>query len=248
MERPHRQYCEPMAQAGDKRRPARDAAPGSWQASLTAVIADQVRYYRNERRLSAQDLADRCEELGLAIPRPVLSNLETHRRNSVTVAELIVLAAALEVPPILLIAPVGRQPTMEILPGQPIGVWDAVLWFIGQAELAAGSGGKPLTVRRADEDSTVELFRYHRFLEDRAPRDAWALQDALYQAEHAETAEGADAARRVAEMIRANVETNVEDLRSVRARMRKRGLAPPELPAALLAALHEADSGREPPK
>lgn len=149
------------------------------------------------------------------------------------------LAAALEVPPILLLMPVGRQQTAEILPGQNLEMWDAVLWFIGHAELTGGAGGGPLTIARADEDATVALFRSHRFLVDRAPRDERALRLALHQADQAETEEVAASARRVAQMIRDNVETNVTELREVRAMMRKRGLIPPELSPDWLTILDE---------
>src|SRR5579859_4465696 len=135
-----------------------------WSARLTQVLAGEIRRHRKERGLSAQELADRCEQLGLAIPRPVLSNLENGRRESVSIAELLVLAAALGVSPILLIAPLGRKPDIEILPGRVLLVPDAAWWFTGQAELANGGPGQPLTVHRADEDATAELFRTHRDL------------------------------------------------------------------------------------
>lgn len=211
----------------------------TWAARLTLNVASQVRGYRHERGLSAQQLADRCADLGMDISRATLADIENGRRVAISVAELLILARALDVPPILLIAPAGRQQTVEIFPDRFMDVWDAVLWLTGQAELVDAGAGKPLTVTRADEDATVELFRMHRFLVDRAPRDESALQQALASADLAETEEAADAARRVAKMIQANVETNIEDLRSVRARMRKRGLAPPDLSAAWLVALGE---------
>src|SRR5258708_38576576 len=103
-----------------------------WQAKLTQVVAGEGRRYRTERGLSAQQLADRCEELGLAIPRPVLSNLENGRRESVTVAELVVLARALDVPPTLLLAPVGRRETIEIFPGRGVAPWDVIRLLEGE--------------------------------------------------------------------------------------------------------------------
>ena len=57
--------------------------------------------------MSVQKLADVTDELGMPIPRSVLANLESGRRETVTVAEVLVLAAALDVAPIDLICPSG---------------------------------------------------------------------------------------------------------------------------------------------
>ena len=69
-----------------------------WPARVAATVAREVRRYRESQRpkMSAQQLADRTAELGAPIPRSVLANLESGRRETVSVAEILVLAAALE--------------------------------------------------------------------------------------------------------------------------------------------------------
>ena len=70
--------------------------------------------------MSVQKLADRTAELGMPIPRSVLANLESGRRDTVSVAEVLVLAAALDVAPVELICPVGFDKQMGMLPGRAV--------------------------------------------------------------------------------------------------------------------------------
>jgi transcriptional regulator with XRE-family HTH domain len=111
-----------------------------WQEQITRSIAWQIRRHRLHRKLSAQKLADRCEQLGFAIPRSVIANLENGYREAVSVAELLVLAQALEVPPVLLVAPLDSQKTMELLPGRCGSTAAAVLWLTGQGDLRESPG------------------------------------------------------------------------------------------------------------
>lgn len=87
-----------------------------WSVRLVRVIAQEVRRHRDAQKISAQQLADRCTDLGLPIKRSVIANLETGHRETVTVPELLVLGAALNVSPALLAIPVGRSESVEILP------------------------------------------------------------------------------------------------------------------------------------
>lgn len=75
--------------------------------------------------MSAQDLADETERLGHPIGRSVLANLENGRRPTLSVAELIVLAKALRVPPLLLLFPVGHVEEVELPPHGKVSTWFA---------------------------------------------------------------------------------------------------------------------------
>lgn len=104
-------------------------AQDDWSGRLVRTIATEIRRHRKRCGLSAQDLADECAELGYPIARQVITNLEIGRRDTVTVAELIVLGNALGVPPSLLVFPVGFEATSEPLPGRHRPTWHAFSWF-----------------------------------------------------------------------------------------------------------------------
>lgn len=125
-----------------------------WTSRLVGVIAQEVRRYRQAQKLSAQQLADRTAEIGMPINRSVLANLESGRRDTVSVAELFVLAAALRVPPLLLTFPAGRVETVEAIPGVEITPWDALFWGSGESTQA------DIDALR-DESGVVKLISGH---------------------------------------------------------------------------------------
>ena len=105
-----------------------------WSARLVKVIAGEVRRRRVACGMSAQQLADACDKIGYPIPRSVLANLESGRRETISVPELLVLAHALDVAPILLLFPLGIEDVAEVRPGTWASTWDAAEWFAGRRE------------------------------------------------------------------------------------------------------------------
>jgi transcriptional regulator with XRE-family HTH domain len=176
---------------------------------MVKVIAGEVRRYRLARkpRMSTEALSRRTEELGLHIRRSVLANLESGRRNTLSVPELLILAEALQVAPALLIAPV-RADTVEILPGREVDPWEAVLWLGGQ------------------HDPDVEWVRSH----DWYVRDWQQAADRLADAPPRPPGLGEDPMVKVVEEHRRASEITI---RRIRADMRERGMRPPALPPEL---------------
>jgi transcriptional regulator with XRE-family HTH domain len=203
-------------------------AQENWQARLTRVVAEQVRHHRQVLGMSAQELSDRCAELGLPIPRPVLSNLENGRRDSVSVAELIILARALEVAPVALAMPLGRQETTELFPGQQVPTWDAARWFAGELLLAPQDGhlyGRvPGFAGRVDPADPVAALRRHDELVE-----AWRAHRDLLLAKVA----GSDADRRIRDAATEGMQQAETELRRLRAGFRRAELIPPQLPPEL---------------
>lgn len=104
----------------------------SWPEKVAATAAGAVRRHRERRGLSAQQLSEECAKLGMPIARSVIANFENGRRSSVGVAEILIFAAVLQVPPVELICPTGYDQTIEILPGE---FWDPYLaasWITGE--------------------------------------------------------------------------------------------------------------------
>ena len=205
-------YCEAVSQ-------------NEWADSLTKAIAGEVRRHRLARKMSAQQLADRCGELGMEIPRAVLANLENGRRPIVSVAELLVLAAALDVPPVVLVTPLGHAPGVEILPGRELDTWDAALWISGDVRLPEDAAGTEVEwLDLADEKAIVPLYQKHDLL--------------VGELQACDEDELIERARRP---VLKDVVGNVIDIRSEiaavlqthRALMAGRGLLLPALPAGL---------------
>lgn len=107
-------------------------AQNDWAKRLVISVADAIKHYRGEAGMSTQRLADACAELGYPIARSVLANLESKRRDSVTLAELLVISRALNVSVVQMVFPVGRTEQSEPLPGEQRPTWLAAQWFTGE--------------------------------------------------------------------------------------------------------------------
>ena len=107
-------------------------ADSKWPARLTAAVAANVRRLRERHvpPLSALALSERTHALGHRVHRTLIADMEAGRRASIGLADVLVLARALEAPPLELIAPLDGAPT-EILPGEAESNWDAIDWIAG---------------------------------------------------------------------------------------------------------------------
>jgi transcriptional regulator with XRE-family HTH domain len=104
---------------------------------VTITAAAEVRRLRNARKMSAQRLSEACEEAGVIIPRSVLANLESGRRPTISLAELLAIAAVLEVNPIDLVVPAHARDgePFNITPNITTTVAKARAWIAGQGFL-----------------------------------------------------------------------------------------------------------------
>jgi transcriptional regulator with XRE-family HTH domain len=105
----------------------------NWTEALHQRIAEAVKVARLGR-LTAQQLADETERLGYPITRSQIANYESGRKQSLDVAELLVLAAALRVPPVALLFPNLPDGDVEVLPGQVMSSGEAMRWFTGETD------------------------------------------------------------------------------------------------------------------
>ncbi|MDX3854203.1 helix-turn-helix transcriptional regulator [Streptomyces sp. AK02-01A] len=113
-----------------------------WADRIKANVAGEVRRRRREMGWSAQDLADRCEQLGHPIPRNVIANMESGRRANLPLVDVMVLAAALETYPVCLIFPVGYVDRTQELPFQDlVPTWNALRRFTGEEDVPMYDAG-----------------------------------------------------------------------------------------------------------
>lgn len=108
-----------------------------WGGALHQRIAKAIRNAR-EGRMSAQELADETERLGYPISRSQIANYESGRKQSLDVAELLVLAAALGLPPALLLFPTFPDEKVELIPGKMVDTSRSVGWLSGDSAMESG--------------------------------------------------------------------------------------------------------------
>jgi len=108
-----------------------------WSASVSTRVARAVRDARARKGLSALALSDRTAELGHRVGRARISDLESGRRSRVEVAELLILARALETVPLRLLYPDLPNGAVEALPATNTSSWSAAKWFGGEDTLQA---------------------------------------------------------------------------------------------------------------
>jgi transcriptional regulator with XRE-family HTH domain len=212
-----------------------------WGAITGRSIATRIREWRNFRKLSAQQLADRCARLGYEVPRNVITNIENGRRSAVSVPELLILAMALNVPPALLIFGVGNAGSHPTAPQRSTDPWHATQWLVGDAPPVTGMLGTDTATSRADaareweESSDVLLaFKRHDLLVRRYRLVREDMLEELKRLAQATTAE-ADAHADRRERARTDFMANdlaraAESLQRHRRAMQESGYVLPQLP------------------
>jgi len=102
----------------------------TWAPELTSRIAAEIKALRGER--SGQWLSDETAAIGHRVSRSTISEIETGKRQTISVDALIVLAAALKVSVADLIYP-GLD-DVEMLPGLVVRHGEAVDALVGTFE------------------------------------------------------------------------------------------------------------------
>lgn len=95
------------------------------------VFADRVRYWRDERGYSAEELARRVNALGIDMNRAIVANIEHGRRDRISIEELFAFSIALDVSPIMLCLPLQQGGDVAVTPNVVVGRWLAYDWLTG---------------------------------------------------------------------------------------------------------------------
>ncbi|MFI5851566.1 helix-turn-helix domain-containing protein [Micromonospora chalcea] len=218
--------------------------PG-WSVLLARRIAAEVRYWREQRGMTALQLARRTAQLGYQMPRSVLANLENNRRDTITVAELLILAAALDVPPVLLIAPVGRERDIEVLPETRTTPWHVRGWIHGAVE--PNYEGFSATMWQQSRRA-IALYDIHRLLvreHQQIERRIQQLADQEHLVVGDITSDDLRLSRGPLADFVAELAYSLDRLRVHRGLIKSEGFQLPELPPSISVALKEtAPSGR----
>lgn len=201
--------------------------PDQWPTAFTARIARGIREARKAAGLTMGDVAQGCADRGLTeFTEHSMKNLESGRKASITVADFVVLADVLGVPPVTLLFPLGTSATVEVLPGREVSTWDALAWFTGETPLdqpaVQGTGQEVLDVFRHHGDLVAAATSSHTLARERR-RTASTTLDRTRRATLLQRAEGYEE----------HAFEDCQELRAFRGRMRERDLAPPALPDEL---------------
>ncbi|WP_327291252.1 helix-turn-helix domain-containing protein [Streptomyces sp. NBC_01198] len=198
--------------------------PEQWPTTFTARVVQAMREARQAAGLTMSDLAQGCTDRGYPeIKEQTIKNLEVGRRANITIADLVVLADVLGVPPVALLFPLGTEASVEVLPGREVSTWDALAWFTGETPT-----NQPAPQGTARD--LLDLFRNHGDLVAAA-----TASSTLAKERRREASTTLDRARRAALLERAagyeeHAFEDSADLRAFRNRMRERNLVPPTLP------------------
>lgn len=114
-----------------------------------------VRTRRKALKLTAAELSRRTADLGYPISRGAIAKIEAEvRSGKVDMTEVLVLARALDVPPVLLLFPgFTTEGPEEVLPGYFVRNEDALRWMTGT--LSYPQECDPGTQRRVGEPESV---------------------------------------------------------------------------------------------
>jgi hypothetical protein len=136
--------------------------PGKdWSKAFVKRVGATMKAARRGR--SAKWLSARTAELGYEIPATVISKLDSgHRGEVLSVAELLVLAAALDIPPALLLFPefpgteIGK-PKVKLLPDRESTGYQAVRWLSGERALPASRVEQARGISEASPNAGTQL-------------------------------------------------------------------------------------------
>ncbi|MDH6577554.1 helix-turn-helix transcriptional regulator [Kitasatospora sp. MAP5-34] len=185
-----------------------------WPTQITNAVIAEITRLRRKIGLTAQELSDECDRLGLTVPRNVIANWESGRRKTITLPELLVIAEALLVSPAALVFPPWQGGSVDYLPEQGAGQWWAFSWFTGEEQTSYSHW-------------RLSLYREHAQIYSRLQtehHDAYQLQ---FRRRREDWPPGAE------EKYERLVEVTRDQLLPVRARMHQLGLLPPRLSSHL---------------
>jgi transcriptional regulator with XRE-family HTH domain len=151
---------------------------------LSDVVGEQLLRVRKHLGVTRKELAKTCkEDLDWpSLTEGVIGTIETGRRDKetgarkreVSVDEVAVIARALNVPPLLLITPLGYEDTIEALPGKTVSTLHAYKWWSGESILDGVSGPDPAVTTFKDyEQAVLEYMGSQMNGDERATRKAW---------------------------------------------------------------------------
>lgn len=146
-----------------------DPRAKAWEEALAERVGKAVQRLRTELGLTAVQLSERTRELGYPITRVALTKIENNSRaGKLDVAEWVVLAYALDVPPGALLYPDLPDGPVEVLPGWILPSWVALLSLDGETKGVNDPVQFPALTRLAN-------MTRRRFVKSEDRKAAWGM-------------------------------------------------------------------------
>jgi transcriptional regulator with XRE-family HTH domain len=164
-----------------------DYAAKGWELTRSGGFGNAVRERRKALNLTASELARRTADLGYPISRGAIAKIESNLRSGkVDVAELLVLSAALDIPPVLLLFPeFSTNGSVEVLPGVVTSEDEAVRWVSGRIAFPHGADPEDVEDLPRPPNDGVKLIAAASSLE-RALEEHSALMRLLHPSQSQE--------------------------------------------------------------
>jgi transcriptional regulator with XRE-family HTH domain len=121
----------------------KEDAGKAWSTALHDRMRATFRDARDAAGMSAQDVADETARLGYPISRSAIARYEGGTKLGLDVSELLVLAAALKIPPVTLVFNGHPDEPVGVLPGKASPTVEAIGWFCGDTSLAKNAVAEP---------------------------------------------------------------------------------------------------------
>lgn len=146
-----------------------DVDAKAWQLAIATRVGKVLYDYRRRYNLTAEAMGERTAALGYPISRIAISKIENNNRSGkLDVAELIVLAAAMNMPPLALLYPALPDGEVDLLPQQPARSIVAARWFSGEISRSSIDGSTD--PHRIDDERDnlrrIKLSRRRNILQD----------------------------------------------------------------------------------
>lgn len=141
---------------------------------IGAVVAARIKRYREASGLTQGEVAERTQMLGSPLSRSTIAKVEVGgtRADNLPLVDLLVFAAALDVPPVLLFLPLGESETVEVTPGITVHPHLALEWLAGGEEFTRdGRAGSFDALQWRRNALPVFLFQRLRELQDAVHQD-----------------------------------------------------------------------------
>lgn len=109
-----------------------------YPSAITAQMGQLLQSARKSAGVSAQRLADLCTTAGTPITRNVIASIESGRRASIGVDELLTIAHVLNIPPVTLLFPITTAPFDDCVtrPSMNEGAAYGLDWIIGSGNIS----------------------------------------------------------------------------------------------------------------